>query len=85
MVVLPETTLNQAEELAQELCEAIAGLNIPHARSPHSVATVSIGVAAEIPRAGENYEGLLKRADVALYQAKDNGRNQVKRQSVTQG
>jgi len=44
---------------------------------------VSIGVAAEIPRAGENYEGLLKRADMALYQAKDSGRNQVKRQSVT--
>lgn len=83
VIVLPETTLNQAEELAQELCESIAGLNIPHAGSPHSVATVSVGVAAEIPRAGDNYEGLLKRADMALYQAKGNGRNQVKRQSVT--
>ena len=83
VILLPETTLDQGCDLAQELCDAVAGMNIPHAQSPFSRATISIGVAAEIPRAGDHYEGLLKKADIALYQAKNEGRNQIKRQSVT--
>ena len=42
--------------------------------------TVSIGVT--IMREGEGIEEALKRADVALYRAKDNGRNRVEFDSV---
>jgi len=82
VIVLPETTLEKAFEIGEDLVRAVEDLNLPHAQSPHAVTTVSVGVAAEIPRAGNNYEGLIKKADVALYQAKDAGRNQAKRQSA---
>jgi len=41
------------------------------------VATVSIGVAAEVPAMGSSYEALLRRADEHLYEAKGSGRNRV--------
>ena len=37
--------------------------------------TVSVGVAASVP--GDTPEGLLKRADEGVYEAKAHGRNQV--------
>ena len=38
--------------------------------------TISIGVAA-FPQSGDNFQGVMKAADEALYRAKDGGRNQV--------
>jgi len=77
VIVLPETTRERACELADEVCQAIAAMQLPHLESPHKVATVSIGVAAQVPGAGRDYERLLRDADVALYDAKERGRNQV--------
>ncbi|MCK5189266.1 MAG: diguanylate cyclase, partial [Methylococcales bacterium] len=38
--------------------------------------TVSIGIA-QLNSAGEEFSNLLKRADIAVYQAKEQGRNRV--------
>ncbi|GLS91121.1 diguanylate cyclase response regulator [Psychromonas marina] len=44
---------------------------------PHNISvTVSIGMAKVVAEDG-NFEGVLKRADQALYRAKDNGRNRL--------
>ncbi len=39
-------------------------------------ATASIGIAV-YPREGENFEDLYKSADIALYKAKNRGKNQI--------
>jgi diguanylate cyclase (GGDEF)-like protein len=40
--------------------------------------TVSIGVAQLAEQVDEDFTSLLKRADLAMYQAKEQGRNRVK-------
>lgn len=62
-----------AEHIAKAICEA---LRQPVPTEQGAVqATVSIGVA--IARAGDQVEGLLARADAAMYEAKRQGRDRV--------
>lgn len=82
LVLLPGADLAGALALAQRLRRAVEALDLPHADSPVAPrVTVSLGVAvarpqpADPPQAGE--QDLLARADRALYQAKQAGRNQV--------
>jgi diguanylate cyclase len=73
-VLLVDCTLEQAGIVAQRLRESIEAEEI--VRDGGSIRfTASFG-AAEIQE-GEDLAGLLARADEALYQAKNSGRNQV--------
>lgn len=77
-VLLPNTPAAGAAQVAERLREAIGELQLPHAASPDGRVTVSIGVAELSP--GDNIttaEGMIHRADQALYAAKQHGRNRV--------
>jgi diguanylate cyclase (GGDEF)-like protein len=51
---------------------------IPHCQSlVKNCVTVSMGVSSIIPTPDTSAEKLIQDADTALYQAKENGRNQV--------
>ena len=58
--------------MAEEIRRGVEALGLKHEKSNHEVATVSIGVAAEVPAMGSSYEALLRRADERLYEAKGN-------------
>ena len=74
-VLLPETDLNGAVKIAEQIRGLIAQCAIAHADSPvDRQVTVSIGVAAYRQ---ESPSAFLQRADRALYAAKAAGRNQV--------
>ena len=72
-ILLPETGLAKAYEVAERLRQAIAASPIPTPAGVDIDVTVSMGVTALNP--GDNIDFLLSRADRALYQAKDQGRN----------
>jgi diguanylate cyclase (GGDEF)-like protein len=76
-VVLPDTDIKGASQLAQALCDGIANLKIKHPESDHGVVTVSMGVYACIPDIAFEAESVLKFADEALYKAKKSGRNKI--------
>ncbi|OIR06597.1 phytochrome-like protein cph2 [mine drainage metagenome] len=69
----PENTLT----FAQRLCEALEKLNLPHAMSEFGHVTVSIGIAYTTNAKDTSAEDLLRKADEALYSAKEQGRNQA--------
>jgi diguanylate cyclase (GGDEF)-like protein len=77
VAVLPDTDWAGAIAVADSICRAIEGLDIPHAGSPGGRLTVSIGVAVMRPRLGQAESLIVKAADEALYDAKYTGRNRV--------
>lgn len=80
VVVAVDADLEQAHQLAQVICQAVAARALAHVRSPYGQVTASIGVAALVPSvdlAGAP-ELLVRRADAALYRAKAEGRNCVR-------
>ncbi|WP_428827669.1 diguanylate cyclase [Azonexus sp. IMCC34842] len=76
-VVLPETAIGGTLFVAEKIRHAIHQLNIPHSASQLGRVTLSIGIAAATPDAGNSAEELIKAADQALYKAKDEGRDRV--------
>lgn len=74
LVILPHSTVIAATEQAERLCSYIRSLVIK--TGEHNISlTISIGVAQfKIQR--EDWQTFLSRSDKALYQAKNNGRDQ---------
>jgi diguanylate cyclase (GGDEF)-like protein len=70
-VLLPETGIAGAMEVAERIRKAVEAADFPERKI-----TVSIGVAA-YPKHATDQTGVMKAADVALYHAKRGGRNQV--------
>jgi diguanylate cyclase (GGDEF)-like protein len=70
--LLPDVELGQAQQTADRLRAQVASL------SPQSLSTaitISIGVSATVP--GDDVGTLVQRADAAMYDAKEQGRNRV--------
>jgi diguanylate cyclase (GGDEF)-like protein len=75
VVLLPQTSLQEALEVAEHLRRRVATTIFPTAKGPVTT-TISLGVA-EIDPALPSFLALLDQADAALYQAKAEGRNRV--------
>ena len=77
VAVLPNTDEAGARLVAEKLIGNIRALNLPHADSAAaSQVTVSVGVTTGKVIFKQKWEEYLSRADEALYQSKENGRNQ---------
>ena len=75
VVVLVQTDERQAQILAERVRKAVESLQIPNEGKILSV-TVSVG-SASFPTDGMVKQELIDHADQAMYQSKQNGRNQV--------
>ncbi|MDJ0745555.1 MAG: diguanylate cyclase [Xenococcaceae cyanobacterium MO_167.B27] len=77
-IILPDTDAHGALFIANKIRQEVEELKLPHSPSPVSdYVTLSVGVVTLIPHRGSNRTTLVKRADDALYEAKQKGRNQV--------
>ncbi len=74
LVVLPHSTVKAATEQAERLCKHVRSICIESGGNEIRV-TISIGIA-QYKIHKEDWQEFLSRADNALYQAKDNGRDQ---------
>ena len=75
LIILPEITLENACQRAEQLCNDINALEILFEQETIRI-NASIGVAI-YPQHGDDSDEILMRVDKALYQAKQSGRNRV--------
>lgn len=73
-IILPETDLSGAMQVAQRLCSAVAAHSISFEQQ-QLTATISVGVTCFT--SGLGGDQLIQQADEALYSAKRQGRNQA--------
>ena len=77
-IILPELGVEVASETAERLREIVEQTDFDIGEDRKIKITVSIGVAA-FPESASTAEELTKAADIALYTAKEEGRNRVSR------
>ena len=76
--LLPHTDMQGAALMAEKLRRAVEDLALPHDFSQAAACiTVSVGYASTTPPTEDSPASLMKRADFALYQAQELGRNRV--------
>ncbi|MDR1867391.1 MAG: diguanylate cyclase [Treponema sp.] len=77
-ILLPETSLEPAVSIAEEVRKKVKALQVPTAnRTEITSVTISIGVSTMIPDGSNKVEELMAEADRNLYVAKNAGRDQV--------
>jgi two-component system cell cycle response regulator len=81
VVVMPDTGGDIARRVAERIRAQIEGQPFLLPSGLTIAATVSVGVSS-LGLAGDDVESLMKRADLALYEAKTGGRNRVVAQAA---
>ncbi len=77
-IVMPETDLRGAFQVAENIRLELTKMAIPHAHSAAApYITISSGIAVMFPNANNDPKTLIEMADQGLYRAKQNGRNCV--------
>ncbi|MEX6664731.1 diguanylate cyclase [Pseudomonas sp. W2-17] len=83
VILLPETNLAGAFNVAANVRLSIANALIDHSGSPLGIVTISSGVVAISSPSKEGYTAALEEADRLLYCAKTKGRNSVEGRLIT--
>ena len=75
-IILPNTDKDEAYSTAEKICKRVAEHSFKLSNGKESNVTISLGVAT-FPFDGEDAPSIIETADKRLYNAKNNGRNQV--------
>lgn len=77
-IILPDTPMAGAMQVASEIQSAVEQLQLPHQGSLVSpFVTLSLGVASIVPQVASSPQQLIASADRALYRAKSKGRDSI--------
>jgi len=75
-LILPHRHLEETAQLAEQVRQGVKALELHHQGQRLAPVTISLGVAS-YPLHGSTPSKLMKAADMALYQAKNQGRDRV--------
>jgi diguanylate cyclase len=81
-IIMPNTPLNRAMEIAEKIRVSLAQHPLKLKGSKKSIGKVTISIGVSSFKINDSLESLVERADQAMYRAKDNGRNQVMAENI---
>lgn len=76
-ILLPESNMMAGEVVGNALREAVAKKEVINRNTGHKLGRITMSVGVAQYNGQENIQGLIERADKALYKAKETGRNRV--------
>lgn len=77
VLLLPETSLDEAQRIADKIRTTVEKISIKNSLKNESVANITISLGVASYTQGESMLEFVARADSALYQSKHAGRNRV--------
>jgi len=79
VILLPNTPIEGAVEIAENIRKTVEDTDIQRDDGPHMKISISAGVTSLIPSVNSSIDNFISAADRELYDAKAAGRNKVKR------
>lgn len=76
-IILPDTPLQAAVNVANQLRKAVAGKEIVNRNTGDKLGRITLSGGCGEYKVGESIEDMIDRIDAALYVSKNNGRNQI--------
>lgn len=76
-ILLPNTSLGNARKLAEQIRSKVERIRVRRSDNSSTLGVVTISIGVACFRQEDTIDSLIHRADMALYAAKNNGRNQV--------
>lgn len=76
-LVLPQTHLQQARGLCEQIRQTVSSKRIRNRQTGEEMGSITLSIGVAAYRRGDTAERMIQRADESLYFAKQNGRNQV--------
>lgn len=77
VALLPNTPMEGAERVADNICNKVRNQPMNRERVGKDIGRVTVSVGAALFSSSESIEEFIVRADTALYRAKESGRNRV--------
>lgn len=76
-VIMPNTKLEIALEVAENIRKSLASSELKQKNNKVSIGKITVSIGVATLKRGDDSESFIERADAALYIAKDTGRNKV--------
>lgn len=81
MAILPETSLENAVKVAEKLRITLSGKRLKIAKTGQRIEKITISCGVAEINLKDTIKSIVERADMALYLAKNSGRDNVKTQN----
>lgn len=76
-IIMPETSIEKASEIAEQIRESLASSRLKKKNSSESIGQITVSIGISNLKQNDTVEDIIMRADAALYKAKETGRNKV--------
>ncbi|MHC5076932.1 MAG: GGDEF domain-containing protein [Planctomycetota bacterium] len=78
IVLLPHTILSNAKIVGEQIREAVSGKSLKLKKTGQKIENITASIGVSELHSDDTMDGVIERADKALYHAKNSGRNTVK-------
>ena len=77
VVILPATPIDKAHIVAENIRQNVERIALLNAKDNKTIGVVTVSIGIDVHKPGQNWRQTVERADKAMYQSKQNGRNRT--------